>query len=87
LDEVAFELSELLVNGLRRGGTACARRWQQLATQIGRSGLVRLGDRSKRLGQLLDQQSNQIQWDFESATQQVLDLLMLNRMADDIGRE
>jgi hypothetical protein len=34
-----------------------------------------------------DQQSNQVQRDSESASQQALALLMLSRMADDLGRE
>lgn len=84
LQELGFEMSELLLNGLRRAGPTGASRLSNLANQISRVGLNQLGGRMSDLSRLLAEQSEQTRWDPAPSVEQAFELLMLSRLADDI---
>jgi hypothetical protein len=84
LNEVSVELSELMINGLRRAGPMEASRWKQLATQLAQCGLTRISERAGRLGELISARSEQVSWDHRIALTQAMHLLLLSRMAEDI---
>lgn len=85
LEEIAFELSELILNGLRR--TDSAGRWERLSSRAAHVGLVRLSDRIREMSRLLNQQAEQARWDPTPAAEQLLNLLLISRVADDLPAE
>jgi hypothetical protein len=85
LGELQFELSEIQLNGLRRIGPQDAKRWTSLSSQLNRAGLLRLGERATRLSAHLLEQSELTNWDPTNAIAETFQLLLLTRLADDIG--
>lgn len=84
LDDFAFELSELLVNGIRRVDGV---RWERLAARAGTVGLTRVAGQARRLSHMLNRQAEQARWEPAAAIDQVLNLLLVIRLADDIGSD
>jgi hypothetical protein len=84
LTEVVFELSELLLNGVRRAGANDAARWKQLAAQLGRVGLVRIGELAAGVADALSKRSEQVDFDVGIPVSRAMNLLMVCRMAEDI---
>ncbi|MDB5344775.1 MAG: hypothetical protein JWP89_3152 [Schlesneria sp.] len=87
LQEFGFELSELLLNGIRRAGPMGSKRWARLGEQVSRVGLNQLGQRMRLLSEILSGQSEQTRWEPTAAVSQAFNLLMLSRLSDDIPLE
>jgi hypothetical protein len=78
-------LGELFVLGLERCAALVARRWRELREQGEAIGFARLAERIAPLAEALEQKSHTLRWDWRAAGQQLLQLAVLVRMAQDLA--
>jgi hypothetical protein len=83
LQYVRFELSELILTGIRRAGAGEAKRWADLSQQGQQLGFVRLADPPAQLAELLAARTSSVRWDPTPVLQLVLELLLLARIGSD----
>ncbi len=84
--QLRFELSELLLSGLRRCDSRLAGTWAELALHGQRLGFVKLVKPLARLAEVLAQKADSVRWDPAPAARIVLDLCMDSRVTSDILR-
>lgn len=84
LRRLRFELSELLLSGLRRADPRSERSWAELAEQGRRAGFVRLVEPVARLAAQVALRKESLRWDFSSAASNALDLCLICRTAADV---
>ena len=83
LGQVRFELSELLLSGVRRAGQRQAQAWADLMAQGRQLGFVRLVEPLARLAELFAARADALRWDPAPASRALLDLCVYARIASD----
>lgn len=84
LGRLRFELSELILSGLRRADPRSERSWAELAEQGRRAGFVRLVEPVARLAAEVALRKESLRWDFSTAVRAALDLCLICRTAADV---
>jgi hypothetical protein len=83
LAQVRFELSELLLSGVRRADHFQAKGWNELLAQGRQLGFIRLMEPIAHLADLLSARAETIHWDPVPAAMVVLKICILARIARD----
>ena len=77
-------LSDLLLVGLQRAGGQSAKQWRELQRTGEAVGFARLARGAARLADELERKSRTLQWDWRPASDAVLRLAAMARLAQDL---
>jgi hypothetical protein len=84
LHQLQTALSELLLLGLQRADGHSAKQWRELQRTGEAVGFARLARGAARLADQLETKSRTLQWDWRPASDAVLRLATLARLAQDL---